>query len=46
MEHGVRDPPPEPDEAEVLDVIDIIAATSPPGRRRSRKRKTRWRVDT
>jgi hypothetical protein len=45
-ERGVADPSPEPDEAEVLDVIDIIAATSPPGRRRSRKRKIRWSVDT
>lgn len=46
MEHGVGNPPPEPDESEMRDVIDIIAATSPPRGGRSRKRKTRWRVDT
>jgi hypothetical protein len=42
---GVRDPSPELDEAQMREVIDIIAATSPPGRRRSRKRNPRWRVD-
>jgi hypothetical protein len=45
MEQGVADPSPELDEAEVLDMIDIIAANSPPRGGRSRKRKTRWKVD-
>jgi hypothetical protein len=45
MEHGVADPSPDLDEAEVRDVIDIIAATAPPREGRSRKRKNRWKVD-
>jgi hypothetical protein len=45
MEQGTADPSSELDEAEVRDMIDIIAATAPPRGRRSRKRKNRWEMD-